>query len=340
MGVTMTRRGFGAMGAGLAALWGGGALAAAPALPPVIVDNDFAGDPDGLVQLSHHLLCPSVTIPLVVSSHLPARPGAQHSASEGRAKVAELLDVMHLPASARVMAGAEGAIAARARWTPGPATRAIIETVMNGPVLTVYAAGASLTELALAWLAEPRIGPRLRLVWIGGREHPGLALPPEGGDEPEFNFALDPVAAQVVFNESDITIWQVPRDAYRQMLFSGGELDEMAGQSRLGAWLKAEIDGVAARLAAIPGMPALPRTDAYALGDSPLVTLTALVPPFSPDPASSRHVTMPTPRLMTDGSYRANPRGRPMRAYTGVDAGLTFRDMTARFRALERRTGA
>ena len=29
--------------------------------------------------------------------------------------------------------------------------------------------------LALAWLAEPRIGKRLRLIWIGGSEHPAAA---------------------------------------------------------------------------------------------------------------------------------------------------------------------
>lgn len=28
-----------------------------PPIARVIVDNDFAGDPDGLFQLAHHLLC-------------------------------------------------------------------------------------------------------------------------------------------------------------------------------------------------------------------------------------------------------------------------------------------
>ena len=32
----------------------------------VIVDNDFAGDPDGLFQLAHHLLCTSVDIPIII----------------------------------------------------------------------------------------------------------------------------------------------------------------------------------------------------------------------------------------------------------------------------------
>ena len=34
----------------------------------VIIDNDFAGDPDGLLQLAHHLLSPSVDIRAVIGS--------------------------------------------------------------------------------------------------------------------------------------------------------------------------------------------------------------------------------------------------------------------------------
>ena len=48
----------------------------APFTPPggarfrVISDNDYAGDPDGLYQLAHHLLSPSVEVRAVIGSHL------------------------------------------------------------------------------------------------------------------------------------------------------------------------------------------------------------------------------------------------------------------------------
>ena len=48
----------------------------APFQPPagprfrVISDNDYAGDPDGLFQLAHHLLSPSVEMRAVIGSHL------------------------------------------------------------------------------------------------------------------------------------------------------------------------------------------------------------------------------------------------------------------------------
>ena len=56
----------------------------------IIIDNDFAGDPDGLFQLAHYLLCPSVKIPLIIGSHLPVQFGGLKSASEGSAKACEL----------------------------------------------------------------------------------------------------------------------------------------------------------------------------------------------------------------------------------------------------------
>ena len=37
----------------------------------VIIDNDFAGDPDGLFQLAHHVLCTSVEVVQVIASRLP-----------------------------------------------------------------------------------------------------------------------------------------------------------------------------------------------------------------------------------------------------------------------------
>ncbi len=52
----------------------------------VIVDNDFAGDPDGLFQLAHHLLCRSVEIPLIVGSHLPPQFGGATSATAASAR--------------------------------------------------------------------------------------------------------------------------------------------------------------------------------------------------------------------------------------------------------------
>lgn len=69
-----------------------------------------------------------------------------------------------------------------------------------------------------------------------------------------------------------------------------------------------------------------PMPESYALGDSPLVLLTALRSAFEPDSTSSRHVLKPTPRITDDGAYRPMSGTRLMRVYTHVDVRLMFED--------------
>lgn len=342
-GMAWDRRAFVGSGLALAAALGTGlggfrALAAPrPLLARVIVANDFSGDPDGLFQLAHHVLCRSVRIPLIIGTGLPGVFASGHDARDGAARAAEMLALMGLGGVHAPIAGSEAPIRSRADWTPSVASAAIVREAMRTDAAEplVYASGAGLTDLALAWLAEPRIGKRIRLVWIGGHPHPEpgrTAAEPAG---PEFNFMIDPIAAQVIFNESDIEIWQVPSNAYETMLYSTAELEELAQTGPLGAWLKARVDAMPAMLAAaVPGMPPVPVSDAYVLGDSPLVTLTALVPPMHPDALMPHGRIVPTPRLTADGRYEAAANARPMRVYDAVDAALTIRDMTARFRQL------
>lgn len=305
-----------------------------PALARIIIDNDFAGDPDGLFQLAHHIFCRSLKFPMIIGSHLPATFSSGHDARDSADMARALLAIIRPDGIPDPVAGSETPIKSRKSWTPSAASAAIVREAMRTDATEplIYAAGAGLTDLALAWLSEPRIGRRLRLIWIGGNSHRGLGNPDASFKEPEFNFSIDRIAAQVIFNESDIEIWQVPSKSYRQMLFSTAELQELGGVGRLGAFLIARIDAVPEMLSKIPGVPPVSPTQAYVLGDSPLVTLTALVPPIAPDPTSSVYTLLPTPLLMDDGSYAVNPAGRTMRVYTRIDAGLTFRDMEARFR--------
>jgi purine nucleosidase len=67
-------------------------------VPPhcrVIVDNDYQGDPDGLVGLAHHLLSPANRVTAVTSSFLDPRfPATSPHARDGAALVSELLEVV------------------------------------------------------------------------------------------------------------------------------------------------------------------------------------------------------------------------------------------------------
>jgi inosine-uridine nucleoside N-ribohydrolase len=165
------------------------------------------------------------------------------------------------------------------------------------------------------------------LVWIGGSEHPEHAEPPPGEGPLEYNLSIDPIAAQVVFNDSDINIWQVPRNVYRMVMASRAELlVRMRATGSLGTHLFDSLGTVAVK-AADHGFQL---GEIYILGDSPLVLLTALQSSFHPDTASSAWVTVPCPRILGDGSYEPNPNGRPIRVYTNVDARLVLEDLYAK----------
>lgn len=299
----------------------------------VIIDNDFSGDPDDLFQTAHHLLCPAVEIPFIVASHLsvgdPWDPTTTQ-ATNATNKVNELLGVMGLAGKVKVVTGSELAIIDTTTPQRTAAAEAIVAEAMRDDKRQLYyAAGAGLTDLASAWLMEPRIAERLTLVWIGGHEYPDLALPPPGSTGPEYNLRIDIPAGQVVFNDSAIPIWQVPRNVYRQMLFTHAEMQtQIRPLGQLGAYLTDSIE----RVMQWTGQVGYNIGDTYALGDSPLVTLTALQSSFEADPSSSSYVTRPAPRLDAEGRYVPRPDGRPIRVYTQIDTRLTFGDMIARLR--------
>ncbi len=300
----------------------------------VIVDNDFSGDPDGLFQLAHHLASPSVEIPFVIGSHIHAgdfldgtTTQADNAAREARA----LMATMRLPHPPEVVAGRNEAPARGARPVATPAVRRIVAEAMRSDTRLplFYAAGAGLTELAEAVRIEPAIGSRIRLLWIGGPEHDDLrpTIPPR--TDREYNLTIDLAAAQTVFNDSAIEIWQVPRDAYRTLIVSHAELVEgLRGTGALGRFLLDRLGRVTRK---IDGLG-----ETYILGDSPLVTLSALQSSFEPDAASSRHVVRPTPRIDDRAGYVQMTGTRPMRVYTAIDTRLTFADMFAKFRATGR----
>lgn len=304
----------------------------------VIIDNDFSGDPDDLYQLVHHLLSPSVEIPLIVASHL--RPGDHFDPSDRQARnaaaiVRDVFARMGLTSTAVIREGADLPLEDRSTPRPAPAVDAIIAEALREDVTTplFYVAGGGLTDLASAWLLEPRIAERMTVVWIGGAEHEGLAVPPPNAMPIEYNLLIDVAAGQVVFEDSALTLWQVPRDVYRQCLVSDAELRlRVAATGPLGRHLYDEVALVFAMVGPYLGGV----SETYALGDSPLVLLTALQSVFEPDSTSSRHVERPTPAIAEDGSYVEVADARPMRVYTWVDTRLMFEDFYLKLAEFER----
>ncbi len=298
----------------------------------MLTDNDYGGDPDGLVELAQLLLSPSVDVVGVIGSRLRSGDGWD-SAVERAVTAASSIVELTGRSDVLVHAGASQPLADRSTPVPSAGADAIVAAAMGEDTdLPLYVTcGAGLTEIASAWLTEPRIGRRLTLIWIGGSEHAGHADPPPGEGPLEYNLSIDPLAAQVVFNDSDIDIWQVPRNAYRTVIASRAELlVRMQPCSPLGAHL---FDALSAVIGSAGGH-GFNLGEVYILGDSPLVLLTALQSSFHPDPSSSSSVTIPCPRLLDSGAYEPNPDGRPIRVFTTMDARLVLEDLYAKLAVL------
>lgn len=296
----------------------------------VIIDNDFGGDPDGLFQLIHHLLSPSVDIRAIIGSHLRAGDGfdtSPHTATHAKQHIEELMEMIGMKGKYPVYAGSNAGLENLVTPQPSDAVQAIIREAMREDTdLPLYVVcGGGLTEIASAYLTEPRIAEKLILVWIGGMEYPDIILPPPGYARTEYNTAIDIKAAQVIFNASTIPVWQVPRNAYRQTLVTLAELKQkVAPYGQAGKFLVDKIEFLLNMMGA----------ETYILGDSPLVLLTALQSIFEADTSSSEYELRQSPRINDEGMYEINREGRLIRVYHKLDTRLMFEDLFAKMQQL------
>jgi purine nucleosidase len=224
----------------------------------VVVDNDFSGDPDGLVQLVHHLLSPSVEIRAVIGSAVPAGDPFDptgRAADNARDRAVEVLDLLGPHNSVPAVPGSNAALTSRTSPQRSAGAEALFAEAMRTDTrLPLYAVfGASLTQLASAYLIEPAIADRLTAVWIGGPEYPDTAAPPPGSSEPEYNLRIDVAAAQVVFNDSPIAL-------------SSATQRVPAGDRQLGRARDQGAPGRPARCLPLPGPRRRPSTRRAARG--------------------------------------------------------------------------
>ena len=294
----------------------------------VIIDNDFGGDPDGLFALAHHLLSPSVEVKAIIGSkqYDGGFYGYPGSVTHATKMATELLAVMKLEKKYYVLEGSNVGLKDTLTAAVSDGAKAIVEEAMKADKRPLYVVcGAGLTNIASAYLIEPKIAERITLVWIGGTEYGDLASPPPGaGYHWEYNTGIDVKAVQVVFNQSNIPILQVPRNAYRQCLTSYAELKyKLMPAGKTGVYLLGKLEDLMKRADKKLG-------EAYVLGDSPLVLLTALQSSWEVEPSSSRYVLKDCPRINDNGMFASNPSGRKICVYDQIDTRLMFEDFFAK----------
>lgn len=304
----------------------------------VLIDNDLCGDGDGLFHLVHQLLCSSSDVRGIVGAHVGAARGGAWGQNAGEAtarnnaeisvsRANEILELVGKAGTITVKPGAPGPMTDARTPIESEGARLIIEEAHKAsperPLYLLF--GGPLTDIASAWLLDPSISKNVILLWIGGQEYPfGHPFPPEyfrGNNLVEYNLRLDVKSAQTVFNESDLTVWQIPRDVYRQSLYSMAELDDkIAPQGKIGEYLSGKLGGFA-RMA-----------DTYVLGDSPLCLISTLTTTFEPGAAGCLYETTAAPYVTDEGLYDFTRAGREIIVYKTIDTRLLFGDMESRIR--------
>ncbi|WP_345800766.1 nucleoside hydrolase [Microbacterium sp. AZCO] len=273
----------------------------------VIVDNDYAGDPDGLLALAHHFLMDAAPVRAVTCTSIAMEGMPYPEGSPARDSANEL--IRRLGVTGAVAVSDDVQVGFDELDGPTDGARVILEeSRRDDPLPLVIAAGGPLTNVASALREDPSLADRAEVVWIGGGAYPGGAW--------EYNLMLDAAAAQFVFNESRIPISQVPQHVYRQCLLSIGELElGLHAVGEFGAWLYSCFDDPPefARIGAI-----------WPMGDSPPVLISA----GATESSAARVVD--TPWISADGMYAQHPSPRPLTLFDTIDTRLLFGDFFAR----------
>lgn len=266
----------------------------------VVIDNDWAGDPDGLVALAHHLLSPGNRVVAVTSSFLNPVFGPSEGTAEAGAELArELVELIGTPAPVQVHSGGSRPFDAAAE--PSPAVAALVaEARRDDPLPLLVVCAGPLTNVAEALSLAPDTASRMTVVWVGGSLDATAY---------EYNRDTDQRAAELVFTVPALSIWQFPLETYRSCAYSVAELEhDLGAAGKLGHWLWN-------RFTSLPIPDFVQLSEVWALGDSPPVLVTAL------DDQSSRY-TQPA----------SGTEPGPRRVYTDVDFRLLVGDLSAKLR--------
>jgi inosine-uridine nucleoside N-ribohydrolase len=289
----------------------------------VIIDNDFAGDPDDLFQLVHHMLSPSVEICGIIGSHLAPGDlldGSDRTAEHAAAAARETLRIMGMGDECAVYQGSNHAIRDARKAVHSDGSRFIVEEAMRPVDTELYiACGGGLTDVALALMLNPEIENRIKILWIGGPEHRRS----KQDKTIEYNLNIDLAAARYVFNETRAELWQVPRDVYRQCLVSMAELRaRVLPCGDIGRHLYRSVESALEKFGKVIPTGA----ETYVLGDQPLVLLSALQSFFNPDASSCEYRIANHVRISMRGRYSFGVARRPIKVFGTVDTRLMFED--------------
>ena len=319
----------------------------------VIIHSDIAAEADDQFAIVHHLLTPSEDVAGIIAANYEWRyrvmgpmigekikqmeaggmsaekfAGMKKKADEFAAtrlitteksyeegkRILELMDIDDIP----LVRGAKDCITDRENLPVSEGSELIIKEAMKEDDEPLYIAlQGTLTDLAVAYLTEPRIAEHIAAaIWIGGASYP------EGGQES--NLQQDIYAAQVIF-DSPMNLWQIPVSAYGGMNISFAELiQKVQKKGELGKFLAGKMFEVNEWYADMGRMMQFPHGEIWSIGDQP--TVSVLLENVA---GQDRHIEK-APHIADDMSYIPNPDGRDIYVYDSIDRRLTMEDFFAK----------
>lgn len=277
----------------------------------MIVNTDAKNEADDQFAIVHALLSPRFDNRGIIAAHF-GEEKSSHSMEDSYKEVEKLLELMNFSKEV-IYRGASHAMENEKIPVESEGARLIIEEAMkesDDPLYVIFL--GPLTDMASAYLMEPRIANRLTCIWIGGGKYP------DGGYE--YNLNNDIKSARVVMN-SEIPVWQIPRDVYSQVIVSLAELEyKVRPCGELGKYLFEQLEEHGHTSFA----RATTRTGEYwCLGDSPAVGVLLFAHMYSYD-------WVQAPLITDNMTYAKNCQNRPIRIYHHVDNRFILEDFFAK----------
>lgn len=279
----------------------------------VIVHTDCKNEADDQFALAHHLMTPKFIVKGIIAGHFEANHfiyGEGKTMDASYDEVLKVVELMGLAGQYPVLKGSKYPMPDEETMMPSEGADFIIEEAMKDDPLPLFVVfQGTLTDLAAAYLKEPRIAGHMTAVWIGGGPYPS------GGFE--FNLLQDIAAANVVFR-SAIPLWQIPENVYKAMEVTLAELQyKVQPCGEIGHYLFQQmVDFNNKNTAYVPW----PHGESWGLGDQGTVTV------LLEENNRGNWDWIPAPEFSKEMYYLHKKNNRPIRVYHTLDARFTLED--------------
>lgn len=297
----------------------------------LIVDTDAKNEADDQYAIVHQALTPRFDIVGYIAAHFENKHGEGQCRSMMKSyeELELVFRLMGMADRFKIYRGAERAMTRADEPVISEGAQLIVKEAMRDdprPLFVVFQ--GAITDLAAAYLIEPRIANRMTAVWIGGGEYPV--------GEWEFNLSQDIIAANVVFS-STLDLWQIPISSYRFVRTSMTELQyKVKPYGAIGEYLFTQM--LACHMARATDTTFTEGNaesfiypfenyplETWCLGDSPLVGLML-------DAHRCDYEYIPAPNVTEDMFYIHGTGNRPIKVYKYIDSSLTMEDFFAKLR--------